>query len=415
LPAPFWAYGVAFRCFGAELGVARATAIALSLAATVLVYVAARVLGASKLGALLGAAFSSLLLPYSAYLGIAALPEVPCAALMLFGAATLARDGGALRAWGALALLIGCLSRYEAWPIAGVFAGLNACDAVKQRRPALLGCALLALAGPLAWLALGRIEHGQALFFVSRVTSYRRALGGNEVSLLRRILEYPVLLFAGAAELSGLLLLVSTLTRRTTPEPLRYRRCALTLLGMLAFLILGSVRDGVPTHHAGRVLLPIWFLGCVIAGARSATLATQMPMPARAITGLAVLGWTWLMTPFAVPSNTWAHREAELEVGTAARELTSSALAIDTPDYGYCAVQAAFGSPAATSVLDDHDPRHPSLNPFSDAATLDRALETRHARFVVLTLEHAPLLAARCREQWRSARFALFACAPAAG
>jgi hypothetical protein len=140
-----------------------------------------------------------------------------------------------------------------------------------------------------------------------------------------------------------------------------------------------------------------------------------MPMPARAITGLAVLGWTWLMTPFAVPSNTWAHREAELEVGTAARELTSSALAIDTPDYGYCAIQAAFGSPAATSVLDDHDPRHPSLNPFSDAATLDRALETRHARFVVLTLEHAPLLAARCREQWRSARFALFACAPAAG
>jgi hypothetical protein len=412
LPAPFWAYGAAFRVFGTGLGVARATAIAASLAATVLVYVAARVLGAGRLGALLGAALSSLITPYSAYLGIAAVPEVPCAALLLFGAATLARRDLTLRCWGALALLAACWSRYEAWPIAGIFAGLSVCDALRQRQLAFLGCAALALSGPLVWLAWGRIEHGHALFFVARVTSYRRALGGNGASLVRRIFEYPVLLFEGAAELSGLLLVVAMLTRRSTHEQLSYRRCALTLLGMLAFLILGSVRDGVPTHHAGRVLLPIWFFGAVITGSRAALLATEMSGPVRAAVGLAILGWTWLMTPLALPSRALAQRSTELEAGSAARGFSDGALAIDTPDYGYFAVQAAFGSPANTAVLDDHDPRRPIPSPFSSAQALDGALRNCHAGFVIVAKAHAALLDPRCSELWDNAGFALFRCSP---
>ena len=412
LPAPFWAYGAAFRCFGTGLGVARATAITAGLAATVLVYLAARVLGAGRLGALLGAALSSLVSPYSAYLGIAAVPEVPCAALLLFGAATLSRRDLTLRCLGALALLAACWSRYEAWPIAAIFAGVCVWDAYRQRQLAFLGCAALALSGPLVWLAWGRVEHGHALFFVTRVTSYRRALGGSDASLSRRVFEYPALLFEGAAELSGLLLVVAMLTRKSTHEQLSYRRCTWALLGMLAFLSLGSVRDGVPTHHAGRVLLPIWFFASVITGSRAALLVTAMSGPVRAAVGLAILAWTWLMTPFALPAHALAQRSPELEAGAAARSLTDGALAIDTPDYGYFAVQASFGSPANTTVLDDHDPRRPLPSPFSSAQALDRALRERHAGFVIVTKAHASLLDPRCSELWDNAGFALFRCSP---
>src|SRR5450755_54399 len=71
LPAPFWVYGGVFRCFGTSIGVARVTAVGLSAAATLLVYVAARWLGACRPGALVSAALCSIL-PYSALLGIAA-------------------------------------------------------------------------------------------------------------------------------------------------------------------------------------------------------------------------------------------------------------------------------------------------------------------------------------------------------
>ncbi len=411
LPAPFWAYGGAFHCFGSGLGVARATAIALGLGATVLIYSAARVLGVAKPGALLGAGLSCLIAPYSAYLGIAALPEVPCAALILYSASTLARADLWLRGLGALCLVLACLSRYEAWPVAGVFAIFCLHDAFVRRRFVLAACAALALAGPAAWLTAGHFEHGQAWFFVARVSSYRRSLGGTEVPLLRRLLEYPLLLFK-ASELCCLLVAAWALTRKWPGEGLRLRRCALALLGLLAFLMLGSIRDGVPTHHVARVLLPIWFFGSVLAGARSALLAAKCSAPVRVVFGFAVLGWTWLTTPFSLPGYSLAQRSAELEAGMAARGLTDRALSIDTADYGYFAVQAGFGTPLGTSVLDDHDPRRPHASPFRSTVALDRELRAEGAHFAVVTAPHASLLDPRCVTRWRNASFLLFECQP---
>src|SRR6187402_2154709 len=154
LPAPFWAYGAAFRGFGSGLGVSRTVAIVLALAATVLVYVAARVLGTSRMAAVVAAVLSCMLVPYSAFLGLAALPEVPCAALLLFSAATLASCAPTLRALGGVSLIVACLSRYEAWSVATVCAAFCLWDAVRQRRLAWLACAALALAGPALWLIL---------------------------------------------------------------------------------------------------------------------------------------------------------------------------------------------------------------------------------------------------------------------
>ncbi|MEO8902729.1 MAG: hypothetical protein ABI488_11925 [Polyangiaceae bacterium] len=406
LPAPFWAYGAAFRLFGHGLEVARATAIAASLLATVLVYVAARLLGAGGVAALLAAAASCLLVPYSACLGLAAVPEVPCAALALLGAACLSRAEVRLRAWGALGLLAACLSRYEVWPIAFVFFGFTLGDVFNGRGYGFVGCALLAIAGPALWLLLGQLEHGDALFFVARVTDYRKALGGAQASLLQRLLEYPKLLLLDAPPLCGALLVLPLF--RTKTSSLSYARCSCTLLAMLAFLVVGSVRGGVPTHHAGRVLLPVWFFGCVLCGHFLAQVRSRIWGPT------AVIAFLALKLLDGRVLNGLAERSKELEAGQAARQFTSSNLAIDTPDYGYLAVQAAFGTPITTRALDEHDPRHPDPDPFASPQALEAALHERGARFALVTTQHALLLSQGFTELWRNEAFALFAWNPRA-
>ena len=411
LPAPFWAYGAAFRVFGSGLEVARTTAIAASLAATVLVYVAARVLGVQRLSAVLSAALSCLILRYSLLLGIAAVPEVPCAALMLFGASTLARPDRKLRALGGLALSAACLSRYEAWPLALVFFGFCLCDAGKRRDALLSLCGALGIVGLAWWLVIGKAHHGGALFFIARVTAYKRALGGAHTSVLQRLLEYPKLCLFQAPEFWMLCLLVWFAMRKSSvrSEPLASRRVQCGMLAVLGFLIVGSVHDGVPTHHAERVLLPLWFFGCVAVGPALAQLAIRN---SRWVPGLALLTVQPSMSLIAAPHlYEYANRAPELEAGTAARQFTSGSLAIDTPDYGYTAVQAAFGTPISTRALDEHDPRHPDPDPFASPHALEGALHARGARFALVTVKHAPLLTKdrAFSELWRSGAFVLFA------
>jgi hypothetical protein len=411
LPAPFWIYGAIFRLFGTDLGVARATAIAAGLAATVLLYVAARLLGADRLGAMLGAVFSTALVPYSALLGIAALPEVPCAAVLVFAIATLSQREFGIRVFGASSLLVACLSRYEAWPIALVFASSCCWDALRARQPELLWCAILALAGPALWLILGRMEHGDALFFVARVTAYRRALGGAEPSLLRRLIEYPrLMLWDGLLLWPILLVLWFWPSKRKTSDPFGYFRALLALSALLAFLMLGSVRDGVPTHHAARVLLPIWFFASLIGG--HAMSQSVVGRAGRGKAGLVagIIATLPLRPALITPDEGFAERSAELDAGAKAQRYTRKALAIDTPDYGFFAVQAGFGSPNETIVIDDHDPRHPSANPFLDAAAAERVLREHGAEFAVISNAHAALLKPRCSELWSNGAFVLLRC-----
>jgi len=417
LPAPFWAYGAAFRAFGTGLGVSRTLAIVLSLAATVLVYVAARVLCASRIAAVVAAVLSCMLVPYSALLGVAALPEVPCAALSLFAAATLGAGDRRLRALGGACLILACLSRYETWPIAAVFAAWCAWDALSSRRLHYLASAGLALGGPALWLLSSHFRHGDAWFFIGRVTAYRRALGSSDAPFFARLLEYPQALIWNALALS-ILFPIFLFTAPKTPDPNapRYARCAVTLLGMLAFLMLGSVRDGVPTHHAARVLLPLWFFGCIVAGREFTRRATDSAGRFRVTVVVLAISAIPLVHGVRLPNKEgFAERALELEAGRAARGETQMGLAIDTADYGYFAVQSGFGSPIGTSVLDDHDPRRPkpgSLNPFSSAEALERALDERRARFAVLTSAHASLLTPRCQKLWANSGFVLFRCPP---
>lgn len=414
LPFPFWLYGAAFRVFGTDLAVARATAIALGTLATLLVYSAARVLGASRTGAMFAAALATLL-PYSALLGIAAVPEVPCAALILFGAATLARREPSSRMLGAIALCLATLSRYEAWPVALCFAGCCAWDA--RRKPKFALAAAFALLGLAAWLVVGRAEHGSATFFIARVTSYKQALGASESGpLLVRVLEYPGLLIRAEPEIFALLLVLFIFGWRHADRKklAPFSRPCVALLSLLAFLVWGSARDGAPTHHAARVLLPIWFFLCAVIGAAFTRLFDGSSRQHRAAllgaaTAAAALG-LWLR-PKLTNVEAFAERSLELAAGSEAKRRGLDALALDSHDYGYFAIQAALGTPQKTIVLDDHDPRHAMVgDPFASGDELARLLNERGARFLLATHEHVVVAAQACDELWTNPGFALFRC-----
>lgn len=410
LPAPFWVYGAAFRGFGSELAVARGTAIMLSVGATLLLYVAGRVLGGTPRAALLGALLATFL-PYSALLGIAAVPEVPCAALVVFGAATLCSSDARLRAIAGGGLALACLSRYEAWPVAVAFSLYGAWDALRSRRGSQAIGALLALVGPALWLAVGHFAHGDPLFFIARVTAYRRALGANEQPLLQRLLQYPVNLLVGEPALpllcaAGLFLVGRSAVCR---ELASFRRGVLVLFALLAFLMVGSVRDGVPTHHAARVLLPLWYFASLAIG-RAATRASARSVRSLAVT-LALVSSALLasivMRARAENGETFAHRSLELAAGREAGRRSLPALAIDTPDFGYFAVQAAFGEPERTWVVNEHDPRRPGLG----RSVLSAAeLQARGLRYLVTSIEHAAPLASLCQTLWQRAPLALLDC-----
>jgi hypothetical protein len=380
LPLPFWLYGTAFRLFGGSLAVAQGVAVCLGVGAALLLLRAAYLLGAGRAGALIGALLAALF-PWSVYLGAAAVPEVPTAALCVFGVATLAVDTWRERAFGAVALAAACFSRYEAWPVAATFAAFTLLEARRSRdvRAALL--AVIAL-GPIAlWLLHGVFVHGDALFFWKRVAAYKLALG-KPAPLGERLAEVPHWLLLNEPELSiGLLVALIAY-----PANLRsYRRPAVAALALLAFLAAGEIGGGGPTHHAERAVLPIWFLLALALGEavgqsfelRPRWSNTGVPSLSAFIWRYAAYGYPLIVLAFGWhyfhlkrSDSNFESRAYELEAGKRARELGAPGLLIDTNDYGYLAVIAAFGKPGAAVPFDDRDPRHPRAQPFTSLEAL---------------------------------------------
>ena len=354
LPVPFWIYGAAFRLLGGSLAVAQGVAVFLGVGAALLLLRAARLCGAGRAGALLGALLAALF-PWSVYLGAAAVPEAPTAALLVYGMATLAVDAPRERALGAFAIAAGCFSRYEAWPVAAVFAVFTLLDARKARDARAALPAFVAL-GPIAlWLLHGVFIHGDALFFWKRVAAYRHALGPGPL-LGARLLAVPRWLFATEPELWLGLLVVLGDARSLS----RMRRPLVACAALFAFLALGEVMGGGPTHHAERAVLAVWFVAALgLGGALGRAIERR---PARRLAwcayAAAVLVFGWLYRAAERPD--FVDRGPEIEAGARARELGAPALLIDTLDYGYLAVTASFGKPNAAVPFDDRDPRHAS-------------------------------------------------------
>jgi hypothetical protein len=403
LPLPFWVYGGGLRLLGVGLGGARVTAVILGVGAVLLLFAAARKLGAGNAGAL-AAALVAGFFPWSAWLGAATVPEAPAAALMVYALATLTTATLRERALGALAVAAACFCRYEAWPMALGFAAFTTYDAARVRSAPLLATAALAL-GPIAlWLLHGTFVHGDTLFFWKRVAGYRHALGESP-PLLERLVAVPRSLFGDEPELwLGLVL------ARPSRWRSRYVRPVLVSALLLAFLVAGELSGGGPTHHAGRAALPIWYLVALALGqaagegwdARPLRRVRWLALPA----GVVALGW--LFRVFVPPG--FPEREAAVRVGTEARTRGAPALLIDTPDYSYFAVTAAFGKPSAAEPFDDHDPRRSRpADAFVSLDALRARWATRPDAWLVVSRQHAGIASRAGRVLLKTPEFSLVA------
>jgi hypothetical protein len=388
LPLPFWLYGSAFFVAGPDLGVARGVALALGAVSAVLVLIAARWLGASRVGAL-AAGVVAAALPHSAWLGAATVPETLSASLTALGVAGFTSDDQKRRLAGAAALGAACWCRYEAWSVTVAVALFAILSAARKRDIARLLPAGVALAPMGLWVAHGLVRHGDALFFWKRVSAYKHALGGEPAldrafgPLVALVQKEPHLCFALAAAFVALRV-------RGLPQPLpRVGVLLASAIALLASLVIGEATGGAPTHHPERALLPLWYLAAAALGAAFGALTEGAAQLLRSpVTHVAALLVAASLLRAADPTG-FVDRSHAVDIGTRARELGAPALRIDTPDFAYLAVTAAFGNPQRATPFDDRDPRHPRPpNVFESTESLRQSLAETPGAFLVATRAH---------------------------
>jgi hypothetical protein len=247
------------------------------------------------------------------------------------------------------------LSRYEAWPVAAVvaaFIGLRRDEPVFYRRALL---AALPLVGPVFWILHNRIAHGDALSFLHRVSSYKAALGAGGANAIGAYL-WGVL--AGCPAVLALFVgLVVLATRGNDRDELRRRLAryvpfGIAALALAAFLSIGDLVGGAPTHHPERVLLVVW-LACALAAADLATVVRPPPALVAVVVLLLALDYR------ATLADRGVDRRSEETSGAQLRSLVPRGehVVVATTDYGYFAVIAAFGRPSDAIVDLSHDPR----------------------------------------------------------
>jgi hypothetical protein len=355
LPLPFWLEGAGMMVAGRTLGVARAVAVVLGAVSVAAPYLAMRAVGVRRLAAIAATAVA-MAVPWNAWLGVATVPEGWFGAAVA-GAVVAMGDDDA-RPWAATGLLVGALSRYEAWPACAVMAGLCAWRALRrERRGREIACALVAAAGPLAWMAWNAHAHGSPFHFVARVTTFRQTIGAADIPLGEKLLAYPRALVVetpeiavlGAVGLAGL----AAATLRA-----RWRWAAGASLAILVFLVWGDVHDGAPTHHPARALTALWWVlagmgvdAVVTLGGRLAASRRAVVAGAAALAGVAWCAW--------LPSR-WAdapgRSEAERRDGPIARGLDLRARDVAHVEVTPCAFEhfallAAWGAPERATVL----------------------------------------------------------------
>ncbi|MGO9000126.1 MAG: hypothetical protein ACLQVI_42910 [Polyangiaceae bacterium] len=267
LPFPFWVAGGAMRAFGSSLEVARVVAGALGVLSVAAPYAALRAVGCGRATALVAVGVA-LAIPWSAWLGVATVPEAPTACLVAAG--VIAVTSPPARVTASFALLVASLSRYEAWPACAVFAAVCLLAARKgeSSRASTLAASAVALIGPISWMLWNAHAHGSPLHFIARVTSYRQAIGAAAIPVSAKLGAFPLAL----ASVSPAVLALAVVGGAILPfdETLRRRWVAplIAAAAIFAFLIYGDVRDGAPTHHPERAVLPIvWILAPFAADA----------------------------------------------------------------------------------------------------------------------------------------------------
>ena len=410
LPVPFWLMGAPMMALGKSWGVARGVGLLMGCFAVLSVAGSARWLGLPRRQATTAAAIAAVF-PYSAYLGASVAPSLFCGGLLLLGISSLSVERATPRLLGATCLLLATLSRYEAWPVAAVFALYCLLDGTRHglSRKTLAGCIALALIGPLLWMLGGYLHHGHPLFFIQRVTEYRQALGLPTSPVWRTLLAVPQRLLLAEPELSFLALaclLSGGLRRRSFGElSAGSRRCLAAAVSLVVFLVAGEFGDGTATHHPERPLLVVWLLLCVLLAHQLHTHDWRSHRWLAPSLLTAALGLR-----FGVPMrDDFIDRRAEIGIGKLATErVPIGPVIIDTPDFGYFAIQVGMAGSTASTSLDSHDPRkQDSREVITDTASLDRSLRRQGATWLITTHARAPIAAPLGMTTDRNSRYVL--------
>ena len=293
LPFPFWIAGGAMLVLGRSLDAARTVAFVLGVASVAVPYLAMRAVGCKR-GTSLVAVGAAMALPWSAWVGVATVPEAFTACLVSGGA--IAVTAPRARIVAAVALLASALARYEAWPACATFALTCALSARRESRgrASTAAATAIALAGPCLWMLWNARAHGSALHFVTRVAAYRQAIGAAAIPLSEKLAAFPAALANASPSIVGLALLGLL----AIPSDAALRKRWLSPLGsavaILAFLVYGDVRDGAPTHHPERAVLPILWILAPFAADALRTLAGRVawgrPQREMVVFGVAAAG-----------------------------------------------------------------------------------------------------------------------------
>jgi hypothetical protein len=383
LPLPFWIAGSAMQLAGRSLTSARAVAAVLGAASVVAPYAALRACSAGR-GIAIVATAVAMLLPWNAWLGVATVPEGWAGAVGAAGVIAMGRD--ASRPWCAGALLAASLSRYEAWPACAVLAAACIAQAVRARTRGGQGAtgvvvrhvlwAALAIAGPALWMAWNAHAHGSPTHFVTRVTTFRRAIGAAAAPLQDKLLDYPRALVLETPEVAllGVVGAIGVAAARDLRR--RWAWPAVATAAVLAFLVLGDVRDGAPTHHPERALSIAWWVLVAMgvdaiataAGSRAGSTVSpplrsdaspRWPRRATAVAlATALLAWCATLPSRwrAVPGATDAERrDAQVAEGLALRGQSIESADVTPCAYEHFAVLAAWGAPERARI---HPPTH---------------------------------------------------------
>ncbi|HEX3769383.1 MAG TPA: hypothetical protein VHV30_00900 [Polyangiaceae bacterium] len=358
LPLPFWVTGGAMAIVGRSLESARAIAVVLGALGVIAPFAAMRGAGVSRPAAM-GATLAAMALPWSAWLDVATVPDGWTAALIAAGAIAMRVERA--RAWAAAALLAASLARYEAWPacaVFAVFAGVTARRLEGAARRRAIVCAIIAMAGPVLWMAWNAHAHGSPFHFVARVTAFRRAIGAADLPLRDKLLGYPRALVGEVPEAAVLGALGIAGAARSRPLRDRWLAALGVALAVLVFLVIGDLGDGAPTHHPARALGAVgWILvgaGVDTAVTAAAGASARAARVAVAVAGGAVaLAWTiglpgrWAEAP---GNSDYERRDAQIARGRALRDEDVAAAQITPCQFEHFALIAAWGRPDRAQV-----------------------------------------------------------------
>jgi hypothetical protein len=356
LPLPFWLEGSAMMSAGRSLGVARAVAVTLGTASVCAPYLAMRWVGVPRVAALMAVAVA-MTIPWNAWLSVATVPEGWSGALVAAAAIAMGRAGAERVA--ATALMAASLSRYEAWPACAVLATVCIGRATREASPwRPLACALVAMAGPVAWMAWNAHAHGSAVHFLSRVSAFRHTVGAADVPERAKLLGYPLALVHDTPEAAVLGLVGVAGMFRSDALRARWRMAAAVAAAIGAFLVFGDLRDTAPTHHPVRALAAMWWIligmgvDAVVHEVRWAASSGARLVASGAPALLAIAWCAWLPTRWsAAPGRSESERrDAQIAHGVDLRSRHVSRAIITPCAFEHFALIAAWGEPERAEV-----------------------------------------------------------------